>query len=168
MRRSSRGRGRRKQRTRAHVIADLSQNYLEHKVLLRGHILRRPEQDYGVDAVMFHFDEDGRIENGEVRFQLKATDRLKTVQGGSIATNAIDLGDLDYWSGEHGYPFILVIFDARLTRAYWLNVQDYVTKNPEMIDFDKKRVNVHIPVSNELTVETIDLFRSLSLSIVQR
>jgi hypothetical protein len=168
MGRSSRGRGRRKQRTRAHVIADLSQNYLEHKVLLQGHILRRPEHDYGVDAVMFHFDKSGRIENGEVRFQLKATDHLKTIQGGSIVTCAIDLGDLDYWSGEHGYPFILVIFDAHESRAYWLNVQEFMAKNPDKIDFDNKRVNVHVPVTNELTVETIDLFRSLSLAIVQR
>jgi hypothetical protein len=160
-------RGRRKQRTRAHVIADLSQNFLEHKVLLRGHILRRPEQDYGVDAVMFHFDGKGRIENGEVRFQLKATDRLETIQGGTIVTQAIMTGDLDYW-GKIGYPFILVMFDAQQNRAYWLNVQEYMTENPDRIDFDTKRVNVHIPVSNELTVEAIDLFRSQSLARIPR
>ena len=40
------GRRRRKRRTREHVLEDLSENYLEHKVLLCGHILRRPERDY--------------------------------------------------------------------------------------------------------------------------
>jgi hypothetical protein len=151
------------------VIADLSQNFLEHKVLLRGHILRRPEQDYGVDAVMFHFDEKtGQIENGEVRFQLKATDGLKTIQGGSIVTHAIMTADLDYWSGEFTYPFILVVFDAQQTRGYWLNVQAYMNQNPDMIDLDNHRVNVHIPVSNELTVESIDLFRSQSLAIIEK
>ncbi|MEX2174417.1 MAG: DUF4365 domain-containing protein [Pirellulaceae bacterium] len=162
------GKRRRKRRTRGHVIADLSVNHLEYKVLLCGHILRRPEQDYGVDAVMFHFDAKGRIENGEVRFQLKATDNLNTIQGGRIVACTIDLGDLDYWSGELGYPFILVVFDARQTRAYWLNVQDYMTQNSEKIDFDNQRVNVHIPASNELTVETIDLFRSQSLAVIKR
>lgn len=168
MGKGSRRRARRKQRTRAHVIADLSQNFLEHKVLLCGHIVRRPEHDYGVDAVMFHFDEQGQIENGEVRFQLKATDRLQTIEEGRTVAQTVDLGDLDYWAGERGYPFILVVYDAVQQRAFWLNIPEYAAKNPEKIDFDNQQVNVHIPMSNELTVETIGQFRSLSLSAVGR
>ena len=60
----------RKRRTREHVIEDLSENHLERKVLLRGHLLRRPVRDYGVDVTMFHFSETGEIENGEVRLSL--------------------------------------------------------------------------------------------------
>jgi len=36
----------RKRRTREHAIEDLSENHLEQKVLLRGHLLRRPVRDY--------------------------------------------------------------------------------------------------------------------------
>ena len=50
---------RRKRRTREHVIEDLSENHLERLVLLKGHVLRRPVRDYGVDATMFHFADDG-------------------------------------------------------------------------------------------------------------
>jgi hypothetical protein len=57
----------RKRRTREHITEDLSENYLERRVLLNGHLLRRPERDYGVDVTMFHFGADGAIENGEVR-----------------------------------------------------------------------------------------------------
>lgn len=57
----------RKRRTREHILEDLSENHLERNVLLKGHVLRRPERDYGVDVSMFHFADDGTIENGEVR-----------------------------------------------------------------------------------------------------
>ncbi len=62
----------RKLRTREHVIADLSYNFLERKVLQRGHWLDAPRNDYGIDATMFHHNVRGKVENGEVRFQLKA------------------------------------------------------------------------------------------------
>ncbi len=69
----------RKRRTREHIIEDLSENYLERLVLNSGHLLRRPSRDYGVDVTMFHFADSGELENGEVRFQLKATDHLNLV-----------------------------------------------------------------------------------------
>ncbi len=62
----------RKRRTFEHVLEDLSENHLERKVLMKGHVLRRPRRDYGVDVTMFHYANSGEIENGEVRFQLKA------------------------------------------------------------------------------------------------
>lgn len=89
---------RRKRRTREHVIEDLSQNYLERKVLLNGHMLRRPERDYGVDVTMFHFAENGEIENGEVRFQLKATDTLKVIEQGRVVSFPVQSKDLRYWA----------------------------------------------------------------------
>jgi hypothetical protein len=165
--RKSGGRGRRKRRTRQHVLEDLSENHLEHKVLLCGHVLRRPERDYGVDVTMFHFDQQGRIENGEVRFQLKATDKLTTTKRGEIVTYPIKIGDLHYWSREF-YPFILVIFDAKASRGYWLNVQDYVTENPGIDNAGQDTVNVHVPIVNELTVESIKLFRQRSLETIER
>ncbi|TWU37523.1 hypothetical protein Q31b_43110 [Novipirellula aureliae] len=66
----------RKVRTTEHIIADLSYNFLEHKVLQRGHWLDAPQNDYGIDATMFHHNERGEIENGEVRFQLKASNQI--------------------------------------------------------------------------------------------
>lgn len=72
----------RKIRTVEHVIADLSYNFLERKVLQRGHWLDAPRNDYGIDAAMFHHNERGEVENGEVRFQLKATSKLKVSRDG--------------------------------------------------------------------------------------
>ena len=52
----------RKRRTFEHVLEDLSENFLERKVLKRGHVLRRPKRDYGVDVTMFHYADNGEIE----------------------------------------------------------------------------------------------------------
>ncbi len=157
----------RKRRTREHVIEDLSENHLERSVLLKGHLLRRPERDYGVDVTMFHFDSDGAIENGEVRFQLKATERLQVIKKGTVISFPINTGDLHYWSLEI-HPFILVVFDAIEDRAFWLHVQEYITDNPERVDPDKETVNVHIPMSNRLTVGSIDHFHKLSLQTIDK
>ena len=156
---------RRKRRTREHVIEDLSENYLERKVLLKGHLLRRPERDYGVDVTMFHFDDNGEIENGEVRFQLKATDHFQFIRNGTAISLPIKTRDLNYWAMEI-HPLILVLFDAKADHAYWLHIQSYVKENPERIDFNNETVHVHIPMKNELTDSSIDHFRKTSLQII--
>ena len=156
----------RKRRTCEHVLEDLSENHLERLVLLTGHVLRRPKRDYGVDVTMFHFAKDGAIESGEIRFQLKATDALNLIQQGSFASMTIKTGDLHYWQLEI-YPFILVVYDAPADRAFWLHVQEYVGLNPDCLDPDQESVQVHIPISNQLTIESIAAFREMSLRIVQ-
>ena len=156
----------RKRRTREHILEDLSENQLERNVLLKGHVLRRPERDYGVDVTMFHFADDGTIENGEVRFQLKATDGLNVIKQGTAISFPIKTGDLHYW-GLEIYPFILIVFDAKAEVAFWLHVQEYVNLHPDSVNPDQESVNVHIPVSNKLTVESIETFRKMSLQIVK-
>jgi len=155
----------RKRRTREHVIEDLSENHLERKVLLKGHLLRRPERDYGVDVTMFHFGVDGTIENGEVRFQLKATESLKVIKHGTVISFPIKTGDLHYWALEI-YPFILVVFDAKSEKAFRLHIQEYVNSHPDQVDPGKETVNIHIPLVNKLTVKSIETFRKKSLQAV--
>lgn len=158
---------RRKRRTREHVLEDLSENHLERHVLLKGYLLRRPKRDYGVDVTMFHFADDGTIENGEVRFQLKASDALKRIKQGSVITVSISTRDLHYWQLEI-YPFILVAFEAKTDTAYWLHIQNYVSLRPDCLDPDREMVQVHIPAGNKLTADSVAGFRHLSLQIAQR
>lgn len=157
---------RRKQRTREHVLEDLSENHLERLVLLKGHVLRRPKRDYGVNVTMFHFAANGMIENGEVRFQLKATDKLTVINQGTAISLPIKTGDLHYWQLEI-YPFILVVFDAIAETGFWLHVQEYVSLHPDCLDPGRETVRVHIPIANQLTVESITAFRQMSLRLVQ-
>ncbi len=153
----------RKRRTREHVLEDLSENYLERRVLEAGHLLRRPSRDYGVDVTMFHFSETGEIENGEVRFQLKASDRGKLIRNGLYLSIPVKTADLHYWSMEF-HPFILVTYIALEDCAYWLDVDQYVQQNSGSMNFDQNTINVRIPVANRLTTESIGEFRSKSLA----
>ena len=52
----------RKRRTREHVIADLSVNFVERQVLQCGHTLERVFHDYGIDLVMHSYNDKGEIE----------------------------------------------------------------------------------------------------------
>lgn len=155
-----------KRRTRAHIIEDLSENHLERMVLLSGHILRRPQRDYGVDVTMFHFDSEGLLENGEVRFQLKATDQLRPANNGEIAVR-IDRRDMNHWSIEP-FPLILVVFDTRNEIGFWLHVQDYAENNQRWKTTAGKTLIVRLPLANRLSPSSIDRFRKLSLENFKR
>lgn len=99
--------GEHKRRTREHVLEEMSLNFLERKVLERGfQLVPAMKREYGFDATMFHFSPTtGEIENGEVRFQLKATDRLETRHGGALCTT-VEVSHLHYWYWEaQKYPF---------------------------------------------------------------
>ena len=159
-------RPRRKRRTREHVIEDLSENFLERKVLLQGHWLQRPKRDYGRDVTMFHTGKLGEVENGEVRFQLKATEKLKILKKSPIISIPLETKDLRHWAGEL-FPFILIVFDVARDRAFWLHIQEYVRGRRGVLEESREMVNVQIPLTNKLTQKSIELFRTLSLKMVE-
>jgi hypothetical protein len=69
----------RKRRTRQHVIAAQSVNYVERFIIDAGHTAQRWEADYGYDLVLTTYDEQGYVEPGSVRLQLKAGETLERV-----------------------------------------------------------------------------------------
>ena len=81
----------RKRRTREHVLADLSANYVEKQALLCSFAVGREGQDYGIDLTVQTFNRRGEVENGRLLFQLKATDRLKVIAGGAAVVCRIEL-----------------------------------------------------------------------------
>src|SRR5438874_9146686 len=88
-------RNHRKRLTRSNVIEERSINFLERRVLGRNHQLQLPaKREYGWDATMFHFSRDGFIENGEIRFQLNATDHLRVVDNGRSVGIEIETRDI--------------------------------------------------------------------------
>jgi Domain of unknown function (DUF4365) len=61
--------------------------------------------------VMTTYDRNGEVENGEVLYQLKATDRLKRTADGQTILFRVARADLRSWLGEP-MPVILVVYDA--------------------------------------------------------
>lgn len=148
----------RKRRTREHIIADLSANHVERYVLSCGFSVERIIHDYGIDLVMFTYTEQGEFENGQVFIQLKATDRPRLVAQGRALAVSIRRADLELWLSET-MPWILIVYDAARTVAYWLYVQAYFES---LVGFDVRRIGrtttAHVPLENVIDDSSIRLF----------
>ena len=48
---------------------------MERQALLAGFAVQRIVRDYGIDLFVATYDPSGEVENGEIRIQLKATER---------------------------------------------------------------------------------------------
>jgi hypothetical protein len=131
-----------KRRTREHVIADLSVNHVEKQCLLCGFSVERVRHDYGIDLIVSTYNHHGESENGNIRFQLKATDRLQRVAKGQFVAYRLERADLQSWLHEP-LPVIFVVYDAPADRAYWLYVQAYFEKQP---GFDLKKARATVTV----------------------
>ena len=114
----------RPRRTREHVIASQSCNYIEKFIIDKGHTSQRQLEDYGYDLVVKTFDEDGYEESGEIIIQLKATDRLEGLRHQDFIEFVINVKHYELWTREP-MPVFLVLYDAREPKAYWLYVQKY-------------------------------------------
>lgn len=140
----------RKRRTRAHVLADLGLNHVERHVLLCGYTVERRVHDYGIDLMMKTYNRNGEVENGDVLFQLKATERVKWTADGQTILFRIDRADLRSWLGEP-MPVLLVIYDASVDAAFWLYVQAEFEK---WLGFNRKHgsrtVTVRIPKTQQI------------------
>jgi Domain of unknown function (DUF4365) len=145
----------RKRRTREHTIADLSVNHIERQALLCGYTLERFHYDYGLDLRMFTYNHDGEIDNGNVLFQAKASDRVKVRPGQKTVSFRIDRRDLIHWLAQLS-PVILILYDAKRDIAYWLYVQSYFRRQPGFNLFVAgKSVTVKIPVANVVDGDAI-------------
>jgi hypothetical protein len=148
----------RKRRTRAHIIADLSVNHVEKRILQCGWVMHRFNPDYGVDLRMVTFDRSGELENGDVRFQIKATDSPRFVASGKSIAVRLEWRDMIYWLNEP-MPVILVIYDARSDRAWWSHLNESLreTGDPKMAATHTLR----IPLTNLLDTRAVRRFRKL-------
>ena len=151
--------GPRKQRTREHVIADLSMHHVEGVNLEEGHTAQRLGNDYGYDLMMWTFDERGYAESGSTYFQVKAMDHL--LEHGKEYVFDLDVRDYNLWIVERD-PVILVLFDAFRRRAYWLFVQRYFTEDHDRLPKSGARtVRLRVPKRQLLNRRAISIIRDL-------
>lgn len=160
--------GTRKLRPRSRVIADMSVNFLERKVLQRGHrLIRIPEEfDDGTDAILrTNHPDTTEFETGQVDFQLKATDGPRWTQDGVELAVELEVAHLHFWYHQVFFPVILIVYDAPKHRAYWLDIQEYLETNAQEFgqarETEAKTMTVRVPAKNRVDVRTIDHFRSL-------
>ncbi len=150
--------GPRKQRTRQHVIADVSVNHVERFILDAGHTAQRLSSDYGYDLMMSTFDEKGYVEAGLVYFQCKAMEALDP--SGEDYVYDLDIRDYNLWIREK-MPVILILFDASRRRAHWLAVQLYFDDRARRPKKGAKSVRIRVPKSQVVNRRAIAKMREL-------
>jgi hypothetical protein len=149
----------RKQRTREHIIADLSMNHVERLILEQGHVMERIGSDYGYDLLMMTFDEQGYSEPDYIRLQLKATESLNS-EGNDYYVHDLDIRDYNLWMQEW-FPVFLVLYDASRRTACWLFIQHYFELKPQRTPRSgAKTVRVRVPASQKLTGKAIAQMRT--------
>lgn len=149
----------RKQRTRQHVIADQSVNYVERFIIDEGHTAQELDRDYGYDLLMFTYDEDGYAEPDFVAIQIKAAETLQVIAACFVYD--VDIRDFNLWMYEER-PVILILFEASRRRGYWLDVQGYFLADPTRLPKKgTKSVRVRVPTTQALTRKAIAKMRDL-------
>jgi hypothetical protein len=140
----------RKRRTREHVIADLSVNFVERQVLLCGYSVERVFHDYGYDLVLFTYNAKGEVENGCVFLQVKATDRLRVLSRQQAIPFRVTQSDLRHWLNED-MPVILIVYDAQADVAYWLHLRSHLASEASgYILKARGTTTVYLPLANRL------------------
>jgi hypothetical protein len=156
----------RKQRTRQHVIADQSVNYVQRFIIDEGHTAQELERDYGHDLLLFTYDDEGYIEPDFVAIQLKATESL-TGNGADYPFD-VDIRDYNLWMSER-IPVILILFDASRRRALWLSVQSYFrqefARRPRK---GAKTVRVNVPIRQVVSRRAVAVWRDLKWAAVSQ
>ena len=153
-------------RTREHIIAAQSHNYVEKFFIDKGHTVDRPANDYGTDVLVNTFDEHGYAENGDIRIQLKASDTLDYSDDGAYISFKIETRHYHSWLKEP-MPVFLILYDARKSKAYWLYVQAYFADAAKRPKRKAKSVTVRVPVSNLFAERTVDYMRAKKAAILQ-
>jgi hypothetical protein len=135
----------RKLRTRKHIIEDLGFNYIERKILNGGFTMYRiGYNDYGYDGYIQTFTDLGEIDSVMIHFQLKSTDSIK--YSSKISGFAFDLSvrDLELWL-KNTYTTLLILYDAQIKKAYYIDLQVYFQENMESLRKKSKFVRINIP-----------------------
>ncbi len=157
-----------KRRTRGHVLASLSANSIERDFLRKGHTVLKTEQDYGIDLVVFTYDDAGFVEPGNIYIQLKATESPRGSADGSSFSYSISVRDHNAWAAEP-MPVFLILYDVRADRAYWQYVQGYFETDPARWPKKGARsVMVRIPVANVFDATTVDYAQARKRAVLDQ
>jgi len=156
----------RPQRTREHIIASQSHNYIEKFFIDKGHTVDRPGEDYGYDVIVNTFDDQGYAESGEIRIQLKASDNHNYIKNKTFISFGITRKHYELWMNEL-MPVFLVLYDAQEKKAYWLYVQEHFASDPsQKPKAGAQTLTLRVPVVNEFTEATVDYIRESKLKVL--
>jgi len=146
-----------KQRTREHVIADLSVNHAERAFLLAGYTVDRVIADYGYDLIVRTFDASGFLEHGYIAVQMKATDAPDYSQDGEFVAVRVDDRDNRFWRNDP-FPVALILYDAAKDVAFYVHYQTVAQSS---------RRSVRIPTVDRFDISAVQELRTAKNNFVK-
>jgi len=144
----------RKRRTRQHFIEDLGFDYAERYLLLARCTLYRIHIDYGFDAEIRTYSENGEVENGFIHVQIKSTDKIKILKKRNAVVFDLSKKDLEYWLGAI-FPVIILIYDAKNDVGYYVLLQKYFKESNIVLNEINKFIRIYIPTANKFNVASV-------------
>ncbi len=150
----------RKQRTHQHFIEDFGMNHIERQVLYAHCTLQRYQYDYGYDAFINSYNDNGEYENGIIQIQLKSTDKLKYSKAKNAIVFDLSKRDLELWLYSNS-PVIFIVYDAIKECSYWVDLLAYFEKNRSTLTKINKFVRIYIPTDNVFTDKVVQKFRQI-------
>jgi Domain of unknown function (DUF4365) len=149
----------RKQRTRQHTIEDLGFNHVERQILYAGFTVQRyTVNDYGYDGLFHTFNELGEIERGMIHFQLKSTDFIQFSEKKKAFSFDLSERDLELWL-LNANKMLLILYDAKLEKAYFEDIQLYFKNNKITFKKGRKFVRIFIPEEKMFNAEAVKKLR---------
>jgi Domain of unknown function (DUF4365) len=148
----------RKQRTRQHIIEDLSFNHIEKQILLAGFTMNRNSNDYGIDGYIQTFRHTGEIHEKTIDFQLKSTDNIQYLEKKQAHTFDLSIDDLEFWLSKDR-QMLLILYDAQKDIAYYIDLAIYFQKNRKSLAEINKFVRVYLPIHQVLNPQAVIALR---------
>ena len=150
------------------MIAEMAANHFERYALKCGFSLERSQHDYGLDGGLNTYKRNGETEDGFIHVQFKASENIKYDKNGTSASLSIERAHLSEWLSEP-YPVILVLYDVKIEKAYWVYVQRYFELiRGFSLDRARKTYTVKFSVNQSIDEAAMRMFASFKHLILQR
>ena len=157
-------------RTREHIIASLSVNFVERFFLENGHTVHKVDDDYGYDLVVTTYDlaNQGAVEASSIYLQLKATDASDLFDADGVHTFPLQMKHYNQWTKEP-LPVFVILYHAPTSKAYWQYLQGHVASgNAPRPKPGAKSIGLKIPASNEFNHSTVNYARERKQAILDQ
>lgn len=105
------------------------------------------------------------VENRAMNFgffaQIKSGTSYKDGSGYKIPANQ---DHLQYWN-QALYPMLGIVYDPELRKAFWIDIKDYISSNPEILDKDNH--SIRVPDSQEFSYASFENLRDHFMKQIQ-
>lgn len=142
-------------------IEDLGISYVYSIIAKMGFLFReQTKHDYGIDI---QFETTTEAEKGSGRLiaaQIKSGVSYFKTQTENEITFYADEYHIKYWA-EHDLPILLILYNPDTDLAFWCDVKEYISKNPQLLM--GAPYHIHVPKTNLFDVSIKDIVEEIAL-----